>query len=88
MRDTPLSFEYGFKTLILLKCTSSAFAQNLLKGELFLNTPQMWVAEEKKGNKGQGDLLEGTIITVPAHDTSPYVKALLANPFLDHFYYH
>lgn len=79
-------FRYDYDTLILLKCTKKTYADQLLNGLIYLNTPQNWVDQELRGNKGQGDILEGTLITVPAHENSIFSKDLLNNKLYDHFY--
>lgn len=80
-----LSFD--FHTLMLFKCLEREYAEAFCKGQLHFGMPISWIEEELKGNKGQGDALEGSFISVLDTDNSPFVIGLKRNPeynFLDH----
>ena len=49
----------GFKTLMLFRCTKRKYAEDFVSGKIYFGCPQKWIDIEKKGNKGQGDILEG-----------------------------
>ncbi len=59
---------FQFSTLMLMKCTKREWAEQFQNGKIYLSTPQQWIDEEKKGNVGQGDLLEGAFCSVLEDD--------------------
>lgn len=77
-----LSFNY--QTLLLFRCTQRKFARDFIQGKLFFNTPKRWIEEEQKGNKGQGDALEGTFFAT-TDDTHPFVQNLKSDPSITYF---
>ena len=55
---------FQFSTSMLMKCTKREWAKEFQNGKIYLGTPHQWIDEEKKGNIGQGDLLEGVFCSV------------------------
>ena len=52
------------------------YAQTFIKGEIRFSKPMSWIKEEDKGNKGKGDKLEGTFLSVKKNDKSEFIKLL------------
>jgi len=77
-------FNFPFSTIMMFKCVSKKkFALGFQKGEIFLNHPSNWVKIEQDGNKGQGDLLEGTYFTTKTEDSSPFITQLKSDPSIE-----
>lgn len=73
-----------FRTLLLFRCTSRKYAREFIQGKLYFNTPKNWIEQELKGNKGQGDALEGTFFATN-DDTHPFVQILKSDPSITYF---
>ncbi len=85
-RLTPVKsiFNFPFSTIMLFKCMSQKkYALGFQNGGIFLNHPANWVKLEQDGNKGQGDLLEGTFFTAKITDTSPFITQLKGDPSIE-----
>lgn len=76
---------FNFRTLMLFRCTKRKYAQDFISGKIFFNTPRNWIKEEEKGNKGQGDCLEGTFFSAKSNDTHPFIAGLKSDANLTHF---
>ena len=76
-----------FSTRILFRCTKREFAEAIKNGKFFFNTPDAWIKEEERGNKGQGDILEGTFFSVDKNDNSDFINSLKLNNKIEHFEY-
>lgn len=74
-----------FGIYVLFRCTKRKYAEDLLNGKIFFNTPNSWIGQEEKGNKGQGDILEGTFFTCKSIDNSDFIKHLKNNSKLEYF---
>ena len=75
----------NFSTLMLFRCTRRDRAIQLQQGDLYFGSPQQWIDIEKKGNKGQGDVLEGTFMSAEISDNSSIIRALKINPTIEFF---
>lgn len=73
-----------FRTLLLFRCTSRKYAREFIQGKLYFNTPKNWIEQELKGNKGQGDALEGTFFATN-DDAHPFVQVLKSDPSITCF---
>lgn len=80
-------FNFNFSTKMLFKCTKREFAEGIKKGRFYFNIPKKWIEEEKKGNKGQGDSLEGTFLSALKDDDSEFIKKMKLNTEIEHFEY-
>ena len=78
-------FGFDFSTLMLFRCTKREYAEQLCQGQIFFGAPQNWIEEEKRGNKGQGDLLEGVFLSTESNNDSSFIRDLKANSALEHF---
>lgn len=76
---------FNFSTIILFRCTRKKFAQSFREGKIFFNQPKKWIQVEKDGNKGRGDVLEGTFISVKRNDISDFVSNLKKDERLNYF---
>lgn len=56
--------DFDFSTIMLFRCTRRKFAQSFKEGKIYFNQPKNWIVEEINGNKGRGDILEGTFMAV------------------------
>ena len=79
------SFNCDFRTIMLFRCTKREYAESMRRGEIYLNTPRTWIEMEKKGNTGQGDLLEGTFFSAKSSDKSVYIEKLKTTAGIDSF---
>lgn len=79
-------FNFNFSTILLFRCTRRKYAESFVKGELFLNQPKNWIQIEKNGNKGQGDILEGTFLSAKENDNSSFIDKLKKDRSLTYFY--
>ena len=77
---------FNFSTLLLFKCTKKKYANSFINGKLKFNKPRVWIKEEENGNKGQGDLLEGVVLSSEKKDNSEFIKSLKDNKRLEYFY--
>lgn len=75
----------NFSTHILFKCTQKRYADDFIKGRFKFNQPKFWIEEEKNGNKGQGDLLEGTFLATNVNDNSDFIKNMKNNRNIEYF---
>ncbi len=80
-------FDFNFSTMMMFKCTQRKYAESIKKGNLYFGTPENWVKEELKGNKGQGDVLEGTFLTASLDDNTDLISGLKENKDIEHFEY-
>ena len=80
-------FDFRYSTMMMFKCTKKRFANDLKNGKLYFGTPENWVKEEQKGNKGQGDILEGTFFTTSLDDKEDLVLKLKKDKDIDCFDY-
>ena len=78
-------FAFNFSTLMLFRCIQRNRAEQLLRGEIYFGSPQQWIDIEKRGKKGQGDLLEGVFLSTQLGDNSGFIKKLKTNPSLEYF---
>lgn len=62
-------FDFNFSTIMLFRCTRRKFAQSFKEGKIYFNQPKNWIKEEINGNKGRGDILEGTFMAVYKDET-------------------
>ena len=67
-------FNYDFSTVLVFKCTRKKFADSFLSGNIYFNKPKTWVRDEELGNKGRGDILEGTFLVCKSDDTSHFIN--------------
>lgn len=79
-------FNFNFSTILLFRCTKRKYAESFVKGKIFFNQPKNWIQIEKDGNKGQGDVLEGTFLSAKENDNSNFIKKLKKDSNLTHFY--
>lgn len=79
-------FNFDFSTILLFRCTRRKYAESFLKGKIFFNQPKNWIQIEKNGNKGQGDVLEGTFLSANENDKSNFIEKLKENKNLTYFY--
>ena len=79
-------FNFNFSTILLFRCTKRKYAESFVKGKIFFNQPKNWIQIEKDGNKGQGDVLEGTFLSAQENDNSNFIKKLKKDSNLTHFY--
>ena len=79
-------FDFQFSTLMLMKCTRRDWAEQFQDGKLYFGTPYQWIEMEKKGKKGQGDLLEGVFLSIQEGNETEEVKNLLEDSEIEHFY--
>ena len=70
---------------MLFRCTKKRFAEEFRKGKIFFNKPKNWIQIEKDGNKGRGDILEGTFMSVKSNDTSNFINGLKQNKDYTYF---
>lgn len=76
---------FSFSTMMLFRCTKKRFAEEFRKGKIFFNKPKNWIQIEKDGNKGRGDILEGTFMSVKSNDTSNFINGLKQNKDYTYF---
>lgn len=76
---------FSFSTMMLFRCTKKRFAEEFRKGKIFFNKPKNWIQIEKDGNKGRGDILEGTFMSVKSNDTSIFINGLKQNKDYTYF---
>ena len=69
-------FNFSFSTILLFRCTKRKYAESFVKGKIFFNQTKNWIQIEKDGNKGQGDVLEGTFLSAKENDNSNFIKKL------------
>lgn len=80
-------FNFDFSTKMLFRCTKRKFAEGIKRGKFYFNIPQKWIEEEEKGNKGQGDSLEGTFLSALKDDDSEFIRKMKLNSQIEHFEY-
>ena len=80
-------FDFNFSTILLFRCTRKKYAESFVRGEIFFNQPKNWIQYEKDGEKGRGDLLEGTFFSTNANDTSEFITKLKKDKSLNNFDY-
>lgn len=78
-------FNYDFSTVLVFKCTRKKFADSFLSGNIYFNKPKAWVRDEELGNKGRGDILEGTFLAAKSDDTSHFIENLKSSPGISNF---
>ena len=78
-------FNFNFSTLMLFRCIQRNRAEQLCQGEIYFGSPQQWINIEKGGNKGQGDLLEGTFLSTQLGDNADFIKGLKTNSSFEYF---
>lgn len=78
---------FNFSTKMLFRCTKREFAEDIKRGKFYFNIPQKWIEEEEKGNKGQGDSLEGTFLSALRDDDSEFIRKMKLNSQIEHFEY-
>lgn len=76
---------FNFSTILLFRCTRRKYAETFVNGEIYFNQPKNWIQYEKDGEKGRGDLLEGTFISARANDTSDFISNLKKDTNLEYF---
>lgn len=76
-------FNNNFSTIAMFKCVKKEFALDLINGNLYFNTPSSWIREEQEGNKGRGDVLEGTILSAHEKDASKFLSNLKKNKSIE-----
>lgn len=74
---------FDFSIVMMFRCTQKQYAEQFKKGKLFFNTPHAWIQAENNGDKGRGDILEGTFFTANSNDSSNFIKSLKQNPNLN-----
>lgn len=79
--------KFDFSTNMLFRCIDNKYAKTFIKGEIRFSQPKFWIEEEEKGNKGQGDKLEGTFFSAKVDDDSKFLKDLKSDKRLDNFNY-
>lgn len=78
---------FNFSTQMLFRCIEKRFAQSFIKGEIRLSQPSYWIGEEQKGNKGKGDILEGTFLSTKEGDKSDFINKLKQDKNINYFDY-
>lgn len=78
-------FKNNFSTIAMFKCVRKEFALDLINGNIYFNTPSSWIREEQEGNKGRGDVLEGTILSAHEKDASKFISNLKKNKTIEFF---
>ena len=78
-------FNFNFSTILLFRCTRRKYADSFVKGKIFFNQPKNWIQIEKDGDKGQGDVLEGTFLSVKEGDNSNFIERLKKDNNLTYF---
>lgn len=76
---------FNFSTYILFKCTQKKYAEDFMKGRFRFNQPKFWIEQEEKGNKGQGDSLEGVFLATNKNDNSKFIKNMKKNKDVEYF---
>ena len=71
--------------LMLFRCIRRDRAEQFRRGEIYFGSPRQWINLEKDGNKGQGDILEGTFLSTHADDNSVFIKELKTNTSIEFF---
>lgn len=79
-------FNFNFSTILLFRCTKRKYAESFVKGKIFFNQPKNWIQIAKDGNKGQGDVLEGTFLSAKENDNANFINKLKKDSNLTHFY--
>lgn len=80
-------FQFDFSTYGLFRCTKRSYAQDFCSGSIYFGSPRNWIEIEKKGNKGQGDVLEGVFCSCHQNDQSKYISSLKSDALIEHFVY-
>ena len=78
-------FNFDFSTLMLFRCVKRHRAEQLQQGVIYFGSPHSWIQEEKIGNKGQGDILEGTFLSTFSSDSSDFIELLKNDPAFEWF---
>ena len=76
---------FNFSTHILFRCTSKKYADDFINGKFRFNQPKAWIEQEKDGNKGQGDSLEGVFLATDINDKSKFIEDLKKSRDIEYF---
>ena len=76
---------FNFSTHILFRCTQRKYANDFINGKFRFNQPKAWIEEEKNGNKGQGDSLEGIFLATDINDNSEFIENMKKNEDIECF---
>ena len=80
-------FDFRFTTVMLFRSVNREYAESFCAGKIYLGTPKNWIEIEKKGNKGQGDLLEGVVFSFNSDNNSDFIKELTEDENYECFTY-
>ena len=72
-------FNFDFSTMALLRCIEKKYAKDFRNGKVFFGKPINWINAGIKGDRGQGDKLEGTFLVAKEDDSSDFIKNLKKN---------